>query len=160
MSTLKIHFSKKPDGSSILHCERDDGSATWQRHKTEFFVHHDLTHLAVESTLGLRYGFYGLLACGWNVSDFGSRELPEHAIRDAMLAEAIAGLLDQERATGVWALAADFNVALEASLSAMGHEMYCVVTQSELDAIRKRFMELIRRWGRTGIGDQLTWQYE
>ncbi|MDX1547565.1 MAG: hypothetical protein R3247_11285, partial [Rhodothermales bacterium] len=53
---LLIRFSRKRDGSTVLRCERADGSVTWQRRTgptAAFFAAHDLGHYAVETTLGL-----------------------------------------------------------------------------------------------------------
>ena len=68
---LRIQITKRPDGNGVLRCVRADGSVTWQKQERHaaFFALHDLTHFAVESTLGFRRGFYGLLAEGWDVED-------------------------------------------------------------------------------------------
>ncbi|MDF2775439.1 MAG: hypothetical protein K0S86_4940, partial [Geminicoccaceae bacterium] len=71
---LRIRIKKNADGSAALTCIRADGSVTWQRQEGaqgRFFPRHDLTHFAVETTLGHRRGFYGLVAEGWNITDFG-----------------------------------------------------------------------------------------
>jgi hypothetical protein len=136
MSTLAIRLTKKPDGTSVLACTRPDGSATWQRQRTGFFPFHDLTHFAVESLLHLRFGFYGLLAHVWNITDFGEREVPTEAQADATLAEATVGLLDQERGTGIVPDADGFNEALEAVHQEMGVLLARRLTQDELGAIR------------------------
>lgn len=75
MTDLIIRIRKNADGSAILSCLRADGSVTWQRQTGthgRFFPIHDLTHYAVETVLGHRRGFYGLVAEGWNVTDFGA----------------------------------------------------------------------------------------
>ena len=62
------------------------GPSTWQRQDGKlgaFFPLHDLTHYAVETVLGFRRAFYGLLAEGWDLSSFGEAgtegRLPEDA---------------------------------------------------------------------------------
>ena len=65
MAELLIQLTKRPDGGAVLRCVRGDGTVTWQRHEGahgRFFPLHDLTHYAVETTLGFRSGFYGLIA--------------------------------------------------------------------------------------------------
>jgi hypothetical protein len=57
--------------------------------KAHFFPLHDLTHYAVETVLGFRRGFYGLVANGWDFADSARRELPD----DAGSAELVASLL-------------------------------------------------------------------
>ena len=72
---MVIRIKKGTDGRTALSCTRADGTTTWQRQQggqAAFFPKHDLTHYAVETTLGLRQGFYGLVSTGWDFSDFGS----------------------------------------------------------------------------------------
>lgn len=74
-AVLRLAFTKHRDGSTSFRLTRPDGTATWQRSRGAtgaFFPPHDLTHLAVESTLGHRRGFYGLVAAGWDLGDFGA----------------------------------------------------------------------------------------
>ena len=109
---LTIKFSKRRDGSIISRFERADGTATWQRKEgaqANFFAAHDLTHYALETTLGYRRGFYGLVAEGWDLSDFGTPWPRGPLPADAEPAELIAGLLDGERAAGERSSAAEFN---------------------------------------------------
>src|SRR5215213_3012558 len=92
MPDLHIRIKKKNDGSSALSCVRADGSTTWQRQDGQqgrFFPLHDLTHYAVESVLSFHNAFFGLLASGWNISDFGKIEMRTRMPAEAMLAELI-----------------------------------------------------------------------
>jgi hypothetical protein len=72
MPALAIQIEKRADGRATLRCTRGDGSVTWQvqraRHAA-FFPLHDLTHYAVETVLGFRRGFFGLIADGWDIDD-------------------------------------------------------------------------------------------
>src|SRR5437773_4364975 len=112
MSDLLIRIKKKNDGSAALSCLRADGSVTWQRQngaQGRFFPLHDLTHYAVERVLGHRKGFYGLVASGWDMSDFGAPWPKGRVPLDMDPSELIVGFLDVERATGVSGAAADYN---------------------------------------------------
>lgn len=160
MGTMKITLTKKSSGESAIACARPDGSVTWQRHSHAFFPLHDLTHFAVETTLDLRHGFFGLLAAGWEIGDFGHRKIPEDARHDAMLAEAIAGMLDQERATGIIPEADDFNEGLLAVMESLGIKSDLRLTDKQLDAIRGRFLELAALWGRTPAGGRVELEFE
>lgn len=99
---LKIEIVKRADGIGVLRCTRDDGSVTWQKQtrNAAHFALHDLTHYAVERSLGYRRGFFGLIAEGWEVDDTtgkGSRgALPDEALE----VERIVGLFDAERNSG------------------------------------------------------------
>lgn len=69
---LTIRLKKGRDGPHTLACTRADGSVTVQHNRHDFFPPHDLTHYAVESVLDYDCGFYGLVADGWDLADFGA----------------------------------------------------------------------------------------
>ena len=162
MSPLTIRLSRKPDGTTVLACTRADGSQTWQRHRrhAEFFPLHDLTHYAIETVLGLRFGFYGLLASGWNISDFGTRTVPEYAAAEAALAEVAVGLLDGERATGERSDADAFNEALAGVLAQTGRTLDRCVTDEELAAVRRLWAELAKRWAGVEPGEAMELSFD
>jgi hypothetical protein len=150
MPTLCLRFKKKSDGNNVLSCVRDDGSATWQHQRGDFFVHHDLTHYAIETTLGLSHAFYGLLAQGWEFTDFGTPwprgRFPDDALPDLSLAEHLAGAFDLERATNIPIEAEGFNTTLAETCQDYGiHDLY-PVTEPDLTRIRTTYAELIGRW--------------
>jgi hypothetical protein len=159
MATLRIGFKKKRDGINVLSCVRADGSATWQQQRGEFFVHHDLTHYAIETTLGLRGAFYGLLARGWEFTDFGTPwprgKFPEDALADAALAEHLAGAFDLERATGAPVDAGAFNATLAQACEAAGIRHPHSVRDEDLALIRDTYAELIGRWRALPPGETL-----
>jgi hypothetical protein len=97
---LKIRLKRRSDGSAALTCEREDGSVTWQRQEGSIgmvFPSHDLTHYAVETALGYDHGFFGLVADGWDISDFASPWSRGPIPREALEVELIVGLLDMQR---------------------------------------------------------------
>src|SRR5207244_10961202 len=111
MNELLIRIKKKSDGSAALSCLRADGSVTWQRQNGQqgrFFPLHDLTHYAVETVLGYAPGFYGLVAEGWDLSDFGNPCPRGPLPPQALVPEFIVGFLYQERGGGVVGVAAVF----------------------------------------------------
>ncbi len=65
---MKIQFKKGKD-KSTLHCIRKDGTATWSTIYQGMEIH-DLAHFAVETELGFKKAFYGLLASGYAIQDF------------------------------------------------------------------------------------------
>ena len=115
MPDLVVRIKKKTDGSAALSCIRADGTTTWQRQEGQlgrFFPLHDLTHLAVESVLAFRRAFFGLVAEGWDISDFGKPDRKVDMTDDAGIAELIVGLFDLERRTGERAGADELNERL------------------------------------------------
>lgn len=145
---LTIELGKRTDGSTTFRLVRADGSATWQRHQgptAQFFPLHDLTHYAVETTLGHGRGFYGLVAGGWELGDFGTPWPRGRIPDDADPSELIVGFLDLERASGHRQSAADYNAQLERQ-RAEGSPPFEPVTEAQLAAIREQVRELHERW--------------
>ncbi len=145
---MRIELEKRSEGGAVLRCIRGDGTTTWQRHdghQAAFFPFHDLTHYAVEQTLGLRDGFFGLVAAGWPIeatTGKGSRgPLPPGAV----FVEQLVGLLDRERASASHWPADDFNQALAES-SAPAHVPPFRLSERDLARVRAQVLELHARW--------------
>src|SRR5215204_412329 len=137
MFPLHIRLKKRADGSSAQSCTRSDGSVTWQRQReglAQFFTRHDLTHIAVESVLGHRQGFYGLLAIGWNFTDFGAPWPRGRIPAEVDPSELFVGLLDQEFASGIPWSAAEFNEHTAHFVSNLGGAAPAAVTEEQLAA--------------------------
>jgi len=95
---MVVQFARHSDKPPTLTCIRDDGSVTWFRagHNGEFFVAHDLLHYAVETTLGFSTAFYGMIAAGRDLNDFGSQDgRPDERqySEEALQAEQLVGLI-------------------------------------------------------------------
>jgi len=159
MPDLIIRIKKKTDGAAALSCIRADGSTTWQRQEGQlgrFFPLHDLTHYAVESVLELPRAFYGLLAEGWDITDFEKPGTRESIPPDAGFAELIVGYFDVERATGFRPNANDYNEKAEAyyrdkSLTPPSLRL----SDEQLGRIRQLRAELFARWNALPPGDVL-----
>jgi hypothetical protein len=152
---LKIEIVKRADGAGLLRCTRSDGSVTWQkqpdRHAAHF-THHDLTHYAVETTLGYQQGFFGLVASGWNIEDTTGKgprgPLPDEALE----VESIVGLFDSERGSGAVWTAAEFAESAPRQFSrALDDLAIC--------AIRAARADLFRRWEMVKTGAALALEF-
>ena len=151
---MLIRIKKKTDGSAALSCIRDDGSVTWQQQEGvqgRFFPLHDLTHYAVETVLGHRRGFYGLVAEGWDLTDFGTPWPRGPIPKDAEPSEFIVGFLDAERAAGVQWPAVDCNAKAPGALA---------LTDAQLTAVRARRAELFALWQALPPGQALELRFE
>ena len=155
---LTIRIKKNPDGRSSLTCTRADGTTTWQSMKNAqaaFFPRHDLTHYAVETVLGHRNGFYGLVAAGWDLSDFGT-PWPRGRIPDeAALSEMMVRFLDLERASGELARAEDINQRL--AEFCVEHDLPAPrpLTDDDLWRIRQKRGELFAKWEAVKPGEAI-----
>jgi len=155
---IVVRIKKGTDGRTSLSCERADGTTTWQRQQgaqASFFPRHDLTHYAVETVLGHRTGFYGLVAAGWDLSDFGTPwprgELP----KDANLTEIIVGFFDRERASGQTGAAEEINDELAQFAEENGLPAPEQLTEDDLSRVRIRRGELFAQWDAVRPGDVL-----
>lgn len=154
---LLIRIKKKPDGSAALSGTRADGSVTWQRQDGKIgqvFPLHDLTHYAVETTLGFRSAFYGLLADGWNISDFGTPEMKPRLTAEALLAETIVGCFDLERMTGTQSTLDEINARVAEYAAENGLEPR-PLTDEDVTRVRTMRSELFARWRALEPGEAL-----
>jgi hypothetical protein len=155
---MMIRIKKSRDGTAALSMIRDDGTTTWQKQNSQlarFFPLHDLTHYAVETVLGVRRGFYGLVAEGWDISDFGTPWPRGKLPADSEPSELVVGFLDVERASGVRASAAEFNEKAAAYYEQHGIAGSFELTDDELTRIRARRAELFQLWDAVLEGDAL-----
>ena len=70
---MKLQITKNSYKKHTILYRRDDESETWM-HADDFFVHHDLSHYALEKTLGYKTAFMGMLNNGMEIKDFEDRE--------------------------------------------------------------------------------------
>ena len=162
MTELTIELKKKSDGSTSLSCKRSDGSVTWQNHKGQqgqFFPLHDLTHHAVETVLGHHHGFFGLVADGWSVTDFGDPWPRGPLPPEAMTTELIVGFLDTERASRERLSAVEFNTCMSTSHSQHQIDAVCELSDDDLNQIRDVRSELFARWAALAEGNTLSLEF-
>jgi hypothetical protein len=158
VAPLVIRMKKGTDGSTTLSCARRDGTSTWQRQEggqAAFFPRHDLTHFAVESKLGHKQGFYGLVASGWDLSDFGTPWPRGKLPPEGNLTEMIVGFFDQERASGVIGSCDDLNELVAQFCREMGIATPAILDDSDLWAVREKRGELFSKWDSVRPGDAL-----
>ena len=156
---LKIRLKRRSDGSAAITCEREDGTTTWQRQEGvvgQVFPAHDLTHYSVETTFGYTQGFFGLVADGWDISDF-AKPWPRGSIPDeAQEVELLVGLLDMQRR-----MLADWNAEemLEQGrlYVASRDDRACLpsLTDETLEKVKKLRAEVFAKWSAIEPGDTL-----
>ena len=152
---LRIEIVKRADGCGLLRCTRADRSVSWQkqaeRHATHF-TYHDLTHYVVETILGYKHGFFGLIAAGWNIEDTtgkGARgSLPEEATE----VESVVGLFDAERGSGTLWTEAAFAEFAPRCLSRK-------LDEAAIQRVRSARADLFRRWANVQTGGTLELEF-
>ena len=160
---IVIRIKKGADGRTALSCTRADGTTTWQRQEGKqaaFFPTHDLTHYAVETTLEQRDGFYGLIAQGWNFSDFGSPWPRGRLPAEATISEQIVGVFDLERRIGEKATAEALNAKLSEYCAENGFPPHRSFSEEDLDRVRQKRAELFAKWDAVPPGGALEIPFE
>jgi hypothetical protein len=160
---LRVQMTKRPDGSGVLRCTRADGSVTWQKQparQAPFFALHDLTHFAVESTLELPRGFFGLIAEGWDMDDLTGKGT--HGPLPAAEAEVEynVGAFDTERAGATMLTPEEFNEFAAIHAASSGRPAPRRLTQEEMSRVRARRGELFSRWTALPAGETIELQFE
>ena len=161
---LRVQLTKRADGSVVLRCVRADESVAWQRHngrRALFFPFHDLTHFAVETTLGFRQGFYGLIADGWDIADTGGKGARGPLPPETVLVEHLVGLFDRERVGGAQPMsAAEFNAHVERLFATGRIHAAPVFTDVQLVAVRARIDALHSEWAALVAGATLELHFD
>jgi hypothetical protein len=149
-------LKKNRDGTAALSCTRPDGSVTWQRQP---HARHDLTHYAVETVLGHRRGFYGLITGGWDFTDFGAPWPRGPLPADADPSELIVGLFDSERTGGMEWTTDEFNAHIAQFFKTRGAPCPLELSEGQLTQIRERMRELFARWDAVPPGETMELQF-
>lgn len=153
---LVIRLTKRRGKPPLLICRRADGTETIA--VITVGPIHDLIHYAVESTLGFDDAFFGLVARGWDISDF---DVPAAAQRlrlppRAALTEFIVGLFQVELVNGE--CFDDFQSELERAVAGARRPLEVEIPEISIDQarrVRERVAGLIERWRRTGADESL-----
>ena len=147
---MRIEIGKRADGAGVLRCTRKDGSVTWQKQAKHggHFALHDLTHYAVETALGYRRGFFGLLAEGWDIEETGGKGLHGPVPAETIEVERMVGVFDSERGSGILWSTEEFNEFAPRAL-----------TGEEIQKVRALRSELFRKWSAVAQGQALELEF-
>ncbi len=158
----KHRWKQKPD---TLTCIRADGTVTWT-HLHNGFVHHDLAHYVVEKTLRFENAFFGLVAKGYDISDFttdpetqGRAEIP----REALETEPIVALMQADMLEKTLQ-EADRRAGDDAGNGESIFRLHCadlpvVITDTDLAVMRKKLWTLLGRWRALPPGESLALRF-
>jgi hypothetical protein len=112
---MLIRLSKHTGKPHVIKYIRDDGTETWMQ-ADDFFVRHDLSHFALETVLGYKTAFNGMINSGMDIKDFENRE-KRRAMKvtdEAGYAENMANLFLGEVVQGNFE---DFNAVQQQTLA-------------------------------------------
>jgi len=158
MPKLNVQFTRGKDKKDVLSVVREDGSRSWQ-HQTAGIPAHVLTHFAVESTLGLRNAFYGLVAQGWDITRLTDRDVRAILPPEGLWTEFVVGLVQTERLSTEPFSAADFNDLLEKEKENFSLKYDRQLTDDELFRIRQIFLEKYSEWRTLKPGESMSMNF-
>jgi hypothetical protein len=123
---------------------------TWQKQAKHgaHFALHDLTHYAVETALGYRRGFFGLIAEGWNIEDTGGKGQRGAVPAETIEVERMVGIFDSERGSGTLWSTAEFNQYAPRAMAG-----------DAIQRVRALRSELFRRWSAVAPGQALELEF-
>jgi len=156
---MLLQITKHSDKPHIISYRRDDGTTTWMK-ADDFFVQHDLSHYAIEKTLGYSTAFMGMLNNGMDIKDFENREkrLRLTITAEACYAENMANLFLMEAARDKFD---DFNAVLASAFTNMQQPIETpVLTETELNAVRQYLKTLLAQWRQLTPGQTMTLSFE
>ena len=149
MPKLTFELKKRADAKAQLVLIREDGSHTVGTigPADGFGPVHDLTHFAIESTLGLDEGFLGMCASGWEIGDFEVKGTASKLPREAVFAEIAAGELSRQLVMRQVSSLADFLWAIDLSLNKQEDGFQRPeITERQFATILARINEEWGRW--------------
>jgi hypothetical protein len=125
------------------------------------FPPHDLTHYAVETTLAFRRGFFGLLAEGWEITDFVAPWPRGPIPAEAQEVELLVGFFQQDlRSVSPWTVE-EFTQHAEtfvAASTARKHRAIAAPRAMSIDdlaRVRNVRDALMAQWRALASGDEL-----
>lgn len=156
---LILTFKKSRNKPTVLHFKRTDGTTTWTKLKPGLEAH-DLAHYVIETVLGYKNAFYGLINQGYEVGDFElPREqrpealIPANIPLEAIQTEYIVNQLQTEYLS--YGQSPDFMETLAAALKEKALPFPSALTLDRLEEIRVQFRALLFQWHTLKAEDEL-----
>ncbi|MCZ6837627.1 MAG: hypothetical protein O7G85_17780 [Planctomycetota bacterium] len=157
---MQIKLNKGKDKPDTLVCVRADGTSTIAR--LNIPTMHDLIHYAVETTLGLRESFYGLVERGISIQHFNSPGIAISLPDEAIHTEHLVNLLTMEMSNGkaYEDLKAELARVCKGSgrnpLPAPGRDF---LTPGNVETIRAEIGRLLYEWRAIPPGETMTLEF-
>jgi hypothetical protein len=151
---MKLKITKFQDKKHVLKYVRDNGTETWM-HSDNFFVLHDLSHFALEKTLGYTTAFCGMLNSGISIEDFEDRNIRNAMLitKEAIYAENMANLFLMETVQGNFD---DMNAVIKEAHETITNKLPApVLTATQIEGIRTNLQEVLTLWKNLPEGNTL-----
>ncbi|HXB44680.1 MAG TPA: hypothetical protein VNV85_11505 [Puia sp.] len=156
---MKLQITKNKGKPHIILYHRDNGTQTWM-HADAFFVLHDLSHFALEKTLGYKNAFLGTVNKGVDVKDFENPEKRKQMGlgKEAAYAENMANLFLIELLQGNFD---DFNQILNQAFKPMDKQLSVpILSDKEIFSVRTYLQALITQWKQLQSSETMHLDYQ
>jgi len=142
---MEIRITKNEGKPHSIVYKRSNGTETWMR-ADDFFVRHDLSHYAIEKSLGYKNAFLGMIDHGMDIHDFEDRlkRKEMNISREAWYAENMANLFLMEIMQGELE---NFNTVSKHTFMKMQLDFPPLeLNNEEMKAIRILLRQLLDQW--------------
>jgi hypothetical protein len=147
-------MTKNTGKPHVIKYIRDNGTETWM-YSDDFFVHHDLSHYAIESVMEYKTAFNGMLNNGMNIKDFEDKEKRDkmNVTDEAFYAENMSNLFLTEIMQGEFD---DFNAVQQQAFASFNYQYKTITLPAEkIAAIRNYLRQLLQQWNEMPAGQTL-----
>ncbi len=140
-----LQLTKNIGKPNIIKYIRDNGSITWM-YGDDFFIRHDLSHFALEKTLGFTTAFNGMINAGMDIKDFDNKEKRAMltVTAEAYYAENMANLFLMEQLQGTLE---NFNTIQQSTFQSQQLNVpVLTIPDDKLKQIRVYLAQLLQHW--------------
>ena len=151
---MEIQFKKREGQKHSIRYIREGYPDHWIE-ADDFLVLHDLCHYAIETCLGYKNAFWGMISKGIDLEVFLDKQKRDQLIisNEAWYAEHLANLFLIEYSQGPFE---DLNQTLSETLQQTHPQLPAIrYTDEEIAGIRTRVQELISQWRGFPSGEML-----
>ena len=142
---MKVEIQKNSGSKNTIRFITIEEGIEWA-YGDDFMILHDLSHYAIEKTLGYTSAFFGLIKSGTKIKDFEDKVIRDKMIltNEAWYAEGLANLILIEYTQGKFE---NFNEVFKSTLSKTNPTIpFFAISEIDLAKTRVLFANLVNKW--------------
>ena len=142
---MDIIFRKRLKSKHLIVYKREKMDDYWIE-ADDFLIFHDLSHYAIEKTMGFTTAFFGLIKSGVKIKDFNDKATRDkmHLTHEAWYAEGLANLILIEYTQGEFE---NFNEVFKSSLNKTNPTLPSLtISDKDLAETRVLYTHLVKKW--------------
>ena len=142
---MKVEMQKNSGSKNTIRFITKEEGIEWA-YGDDFMILHDLSHYAIEKTLGYTTAFFGLIKSGVKIKDFNDKATRDkmHLTHEAWYAEGLANLILIEYTQGEFE---NFNEVFKSSLNKTNPTLPSLtISDKDLAETRVLYTHLVKKW--------------